>query len=231
MMVLGTLGVAMLVLVNFVLPNFAQLFSMFGNNLPLPTRMLLAFSHFAGKYNWLMLVMLVLSIIGIRYYIKTEKGAYQGDKQFLRIPIFGALFLKIQIARASRVLAMLNQSGIPILEALNITAQTIQNQIISDSFLKVREKVRAGEGLAKPIRNGKIFPPIMANMVAVGEKSGNLSEMLYKVAEYFEEEIENTLDNLSSLIEPILIAVLACGVLFMALAVFMPMWNMMNVMK
>ncbi|MFA5928102.1 MAG: type II secretion system F family protein [Candidatus Margulisiibacteriota bacterium] len=231
LMVVVTLCVASLVLVVFVLPNFMGMFNMLGSNLPLPTRILIGVNKFVMKY-WL----LVAAVIGgalfmLKRYISTDAGRYKWDKFQLKVPVIGPVINRLIISRFARILAMLNQSGLPILEAVDVVAKTTDNRVVARGLAEIKEKIRGGQGISKPMMESKLFPLTVSSMVAIGEQSGNLSEMLFKVADYYDEEVNLALDNLASLIEPILIAFLAVIVLFVALAVFLPMWSMMSLIK
>jgi len=222
---------ASIVLVVYVLPNFMGMFAMYNGTLPLPTRILLAVNYFIMKF-W---PLLIGSLAGVGWYIKTklktEAGRTYWDGLLLRFPVIGPLIKQLIVSRFARVLALLNQSGISILEAIQIVSQTTDNRVIMKSLAEVRAKVRSGKSIAESMNESGLFQSTIINMVAVGEKSGQLSEMLLKVADVYDDEVDITLDNLSSLIEPILIGFMALLVLFMALAVFLPMWNMLALMQ
>ncbi|MFC1477888.1 type II secretion system F family protein [Candidatus Margulisiibacteriota bacterium] len=228
LMVVITLGIASAVLVVFVLPNFMGMFAMLGSDLPLPTMILINISKYITKY-WLLVIG---SGFGIAYalnrYIHTEAGKYRWDWLAISIPIIGELLHKLIVSRFARVLAMLNESGLAILDSVDIVSKTTDNVVISKALEKIKDQIRAGEGIAAPMKESRLFPLTVVNMVAIGEKSGNLTEMLFKIADYFDEDVDVALDNLSAMIEPVLIGFLACIVLFVALAIFLPMWNMIN---
>ena len=230
-MVLAALGIASIVLTVFVLPNFSGLFSLLGGKVPLPTRIVMGVSYFMIHYGWLLLIAIVAGAMWLKKYIQTEKGRYQWDKQMISLPILGKLIKKIIISRFCRVFGMLLQSGLPILRAIDIVAETTNNKLIAGALDVVKGKVQSGQGLAVPLRESGLFPLTVIHMVGVGEKSGNMSEMLFKVADYFDGEIVVDLDNLASLIEPILIGFLAIIVLFVALSIFLPLWSMMDMVK
>jgi len=230
-MVLVALGIAFVVLVVFVLPNFMGMFSMFGGDLPLPTKIMIGINHFLLKYWFIIIALVFGSIVGFKKYIQTDRGRYQWDNFTISMLLIGPLIKKMIISRFARVLAMLNQSGLSIVASVDIVAKTTNNVVISRALEGIKRKIQGGKGISEPMRESGIFPATVVNMVAVGEKSGNLSDMLSKVADYFDEEVDVALDNLSSMIEPILIGFLAIIVLFVALAVFLPMWNMVTLMK
>ena len=231
LMVLVALVFASGVLVVNVLPNFMKMFAIYNGALPLPTRILLAVNYFIMKFWPILLGAVALASWQIKQRLKTEAGRAYWDNLQLRLPVIGALLKQLIVARFARVLALLNQSGISILEAIQIVAKTTDNSVITRALNDVREKVRSGKGIAVAMGESGLFQASTINMVSVGEKSGQLSEMLYKIADAYDEEAAITLDNLSSLIEPVLIGFMALLVLFMALAVFLPMWNMLSLMQ
>lgn len=231
LMVLVSLVFASIVLVVYVLPNFMGMFAMYNGTLPLPTRILLAVNYFIMKFWPLLIGLLAGAGWYLKAKLKTEAGRTYWDGLLLRFPVIGPLIKQLIVSRFARVLALLNQSGISILEAIQIVSQTTDNRVIMKSLAEVRAKVRSGKSIAESMNESGLFQSTIINMVAVGEKSGQLSEMLLKVADVYDEEVDITLDNLSSLIEPILIGFMALLVLFMALAVFLPMWNMLSLMQ
>ncbi|MFH1361303.1 MAG: type II secretion system F family protein [bacterium] len=229
--VLASLGIAFAFLTMKVIPSFVGFFSSFGAKLPLPTRILIGINYVAVHYWYWILGGAAAAIYSLRWYIKTEQGGKVWDHAILSIPIFGPLFLKVYLSRFTRMLSAMLNSGIPILEALQITAATIDNKILSRVIYKVREDVSAGKSLTEPMRESPFFPPIAVSMVAIGEKAGTLESMLNRVANYFDREADYTIKNLTPLIEPILIFGLGLIVLLFALGIFMPMWDMMSVYK
>jgi MSHA biogenesis protein MshG len=175
------------------------------------------------------------SILGIslllKRYVKTESGRYLWDKLKIRIPVFGPLFLKIGLSRFSNTFGMLNRSGIPILQALEITSATVDNIILSQSIEEVRQKVREGSSLTEALKESGKFTPLVIQMISVGESSGTLDEMLARVTEYYDVEVDNALKKLPTYIEPALTLILGGVVLLLALAVFLPWWNMASLFR
>jgi type II secretory pathway component PulF len=231
MIVLVTLAIAFVILTAFVIPRFVSFFAAFKVELPLPTRMLIGIHYIITTYWYWILGFLVASGYVFKKTIETEKGRYAWDRFILSIPIFGQLFSKIYLSRFCRMLAAMVRSGIPILEALVISSATAENQVISRVILDVRNKVSQGESLAAPMKGSNIFPPIAVSMVAIGEKAGNLENMLNKVADYFDRETDYTIKNLTPLLEPILIFGLALILLLFALGIFVPMWDLIKIYK
>ena len=224
--VVVSLVLAFTTLMLLVVPKFITLFSKLGVELPLPTRILIGTHHIIASYWYV-----VLGIVGVLYfalmkYIKTERGAYRWDQFLIALPLFGDLNLKTAMSRFARMFETLNSSGLPILQALEITSKTVGNVVVGKEIERVSYGVLQGKGLAEPLSEGKIFPPMVVRMLAIGEQSGSLDDMLLNVSGHYDMEIEYAVKNLTSLIEPILTVVMGIVVLFLALAIFMPMWNL-----
>jgi len=224
-----SISAAFIVLVNFVVPRFAKMFSNFKATLPLPTRIMIGISHAFREYWFVMIIAASLVILGFRWYKNTEFGRLKWDGLMVRIPVFGPLFLKITMSRFTNILGMLIRSGVPILDALKIASATTGNVVISREVDKLRESVREGSGLSRQLRQSGVFTPMVVQMISVGEESGKMDEMLAKVSQYYELEIEYTIKNFATLIEPALIITIGGMVLFLALGVFLPMWDMARV--
>ena len=229
MIVVGALVIAFVILTIFVIPRFANFFGAFKTELPLPTRMLMGFNDLILKYWYVVLGLVFIAAFASKKILDTEKGRYSWDKFVLSTPIFGQLFSRIYLSRFCRMLAAMIRSGIPILEALVITSATVQNKVISRAIMNIRDDVERGENLIQPMKKSNIFPSIAISMVAIGEKSGNLESMLNKVADYFDQEADYTIKNLTPLLEPILIFGLGLVLLFFALGIFLPMWDLVRV--
>lgn len=216
----------------FVVPMFEDLYKELGGTLPLPTRILLAASRAIS--SWFGLVILFgfgAAAVGIRRYIATEKGRYQLDALLLKMPIFGPLFHKLALARFARTLAVLMRSGVPILQALEIVSETVGNGVMSKAILDVQKSVKEGESIAKPLETHAVFPPMVVQMMAVGEETGALDVMLNKIGEFYEQEVEASVASLTSLIEPVLIAVMGATVGSMVVALYLPMFNIINLIQ
>ena len=230
-LVIFALSIAFIILMWFVVPQFQKVYSKFGKKLPLPTRMLFGFYGFLKDYWWLIILIFLITFLLFRKWVNTESGRWKFDKFKLKIYIFGPLFQKIYLERFSRVLALLIQSGIPIVQALDIVAGVTNNVVIENAIIQVKNSILEGKTLAEPMAANKYFTDMVVQMVTIGENTGKLDYMLLKVANYYEKEVNYTIKNLSTLIEPILIAGLAIIVLFFALAIYLPMWNMMSLFK
>jgi len=218
-------------LLVFIVPKFKEIFDGLGVQLPLPTIILLAVSAFLTDYWYVWMLGVPAIIWGIGLYGKTNRGGYHLDWLTLRLPIFGQLFKKVAISRFTRTFATLIQSGVPILAALEIVAQTSGNRIIEESVMDASTSVRQGETLAVPLGRSGVFPPMVCRMIAIGEKSGALESLLEKISEFYDQQVDQTVDSLTSLIEPLMIAIMGVLVGGMVLAIFMPIMKLVTAMK
>jgi len=223
--------VAFFVLLTFVIPRFAQVFAQFKTTLPLPTRMMIGVNYLFQNYWYLILPAFVFIPILLTRYIRTENGRIFWDRLKIRIPVFGRLFLIAALSRFAHTFVMLNKSGIPILQILEITSTTINNVILSQSIEEISRKVREGSSLADAMRESGKFTPLIIQMVAVGESTGTFDEMLVRITEYYDLELENAIKKMTTYIEPALTLFMGVVVLFLALAVFLPWWNMASLFK
>jgi type II secretory pathway component PulF len=230
-MVVGAIVIAFGVLVTFVIPKFALLFKGSTMKLPLPTRILLGINEYAQAYGAYILGGIVGICIAGYMYTRTEQGRFMRDQLKLKIPIMGDIILKICLSRFAYVQENLIRAGVPIVTALEIVARTVGNLVITRKVAEISEKIEKGKGIAKPMRDAGIFPPLVLHLIATGEDTGSLEEMLREVSLHYDSEVNYSLNRLSSWIEPILIVVLGGMVLFIALAVFLPWWGMMDAMK
>src|SRR5436190_2605889 len=215
----------------FVVPQFKDIYKQLGGKLPLPTLVLIAVSD-AMKHYWYMVIGAIIGgYFGLKRYRKTEGGRVRTDKLMLRIPVFGPLFHKTALSRFSSTLAMLLAAGVPILQALDIVSETVKNRVLSAAVADVQDSVREGESIAKPLARHPVFPPMVVQMLAVGEETGGVDTMLNKVAEFYDDVVTATVDALTSLIEPLLIAFVGAGVGAAVIALYMPMFNVINLIK
>jgi type IV pilus assembly protein PilC len=215
----------------FVVPQFETIYSSLGGTLPLPTRMLLSVSRAVRTYWYVVLLGAVVTSFLFRRYKKTEAGRARVDAVKIRIPIFGPLFHKVALARFASTLGMLLRSGVPILQALDNVNETVNNRVIGDAVDDVKTSVREGESIAKPLGRHKAFPPMVVQMMAVGEETGAVDTMLDKVAEFYNSEVTATVEAMTSLIEPLLIAVIGAAVGAAVIALYMPMFSVINLLK
>jgi type II secretory pathway component PulF len=225
-MVFTALIGAFLFAIYFIIPKFMGMFKSIKTELPLPTRMMIGLHYYFSNYWYLVLGVIGITVGLFSWYVRTEKGRYQWDLVRIRIPIMGPVFLKIFMSRFTRMFVTLNRSGLPMLQTLEIAASTIGNVFIADIIMGIQQSVKEGGTLSEKMKDRSIFPPLVYQMFAVGEASGTLDDILDKVSDFYDKEIDNSIKNLSSLIEPVMIVFMGVMMLFLALAVFMPMWDM-----
>jgi type II secretory pathway component PulF len=230
-MVVGAIIIAFCVLVTFVIPKFALLFKGSTMKLPLPTRILLELNDLVQAYGVYILGGVIGICIACYIYTRTQQGQLARDQLKLKMPIVGDIILKICMSRFAYVQENLIRAGVPIVTALEIVARTVGNMAITRKVLEISEKIEKGKGIARPMKDSGIFPPLVLHLIATGEDTGSLEEMLREVSLHYDSEVSYSLARLSSWIEPILIGVLGGMVLFIALAVFLPWWGMMEAMK
>ena len=215
----------------FVVPQFETIYSNLGGQLPLPTRILLGVSEAFRKYWYVIALGVGVGSFVFRRYKKTDQGRARVDALKIRIPVFGPLFHKVALARFSSTLGMLLRAGVPILQALDNVKETVNNRVIADAVDDVKASVREGESIAKPLGKHKVFPPMVVQMLAVGEETGAVDTMLDKVAEFYNNEVTATVEALTSLIEPLLIAIIGGMVGAAVIALYMPMFNIINLIQ
>ncbi len=212
-----------------VIPVFAQLFAGLGGEMPLPTRIVINASNFVGRYSLFLIPALILGSIAFgRAYKTNDKVRYYTDAALLKMPIIGMLLRKIAIARFCRTLSTLTSSGVPILEGLEITARTSGNAIVEEAVLAVRKAVEEGRTIAEPLAQTKVFPAMVVQMIAVGEQTGALDQMLSKIADFYEDEVDTAVAGLMKLIEPLLITVLGGIIGFIVAAMYLPMYSILQ---
>ncbi len=225
---IGAVAVIMVV----VIPQFEQIFLGLlgpGEALPLPTRIVMAISHFLAGWGGLSLLLLIIgTTVGTTFYYRTPKGRWNLDNLMLKLPIFGSILRKIAVARFSRILSTLLSSGVPILQSLEITAKTAGNVIIEDAILKVRAGVERGESFVEPLKASNVFPHMVSQMVGVGEQTGALDAMLSKIADFYEDEVDSAIADLLGLIEPVLIAFLGVTIGSIVISMYMPLFTLIG---
>jgi len=226
LLVVFTLMSSVIVMLTFVVPQFHNLFSRFGAALPLPTKILVAASNAMTQYWWALLIFFLVAWASFRYLVSIPAGKRLIDSISLKLPILGPLFLKIMMSRFTRTCAMLMRTGLPILETLRLSSKTVTNRYIRDSIDTIQISVNEGKGISEPMKVSKVFPPMVYHMVALGEETGHLDELLIRVSEYYDQQSDYVIKNLTTLIEPILLFCLGGMVLFIALAIFLPMWSL-----
>jgi type IV pilus assembly protein PilC len=229
--VLGFVSLILLAMLIFIVPQFQGIYKQLGGTLPLPTRILLTVSDLVVHKLPLLLIGFGIAVFLLRRYVKTPQGRMQWDGLKLRVPIFGPLFHKTALARFSRVLGVLSKSGVPILQSLEVTAEVVNNAQVSKAILDVQQSVKQGETLSKPLGRHGVFPPMVVQMLAVGEETGSIDTMLEKVAQFYDDEVSATVDSLTSLIEPVLIFFVGGAVGLAVIALYLPMFNIINLIK
>ncbi|HYC60475.1 MAG TPA: type II secretion system F family protein [Thermoanaerobaculia bacterium] len=211
-----------------VIPVFASLFASLGAELPLPTRVVIAMSNFIGDFWWLITILAIVAVYAVRKYRETYKGKRVIDGLLLRAPVLGMLLRKIAVARFCRTLSTLTSSGVPILDGLQITARTAGNSIIEDAIMATRKSVEEGKTISEPLGDTEVFPPMVVQMIAVGEQTGALDTMLSKIADFYEDEVDLAVAGLMKLLEPVLIAFLGVAIGGIVIAMYMPMFSLIS---
>jgi len=213
----------------FIIPTFAKMFSDFGGELPLPTQIVLNLSNFLRGFWWALVLGMVGAGIGVKRYYDTEDGRRNIDGLLLKFPVIGDVLLKGAVARFTRTLGTLIASGVPILSGLEITARTAGNKVIAEAIMTARASIREGETVAAPLKTSGVFPPMVVQMISVGEQTGALDEMLTKIAIFYESEVDTAVDTLTSIIEPVMIVVMGGIVGGMVVAMYLPMFKLISV--
>jgi type IV pilus assembly protein PilC len=223
---------AVAIIMIVVIPQFQQIFLGLlgpGEALPLPTRIVMAISNFLAGWGGLgLLVTIIASAIGTKFYYATDKGQHNIDALLLKLPIFGSILRKIAVARFSRILSTLLSSGVPILQSLEITAKTAGNVIIQNAILAVRDGVERGENFVDPLKETKVFPEMVSQMIGVGEQTGAMDAMLGKIADFYEDEVDSAIADLLALIEPALIAFLGVTIGSIVISMYLPLFTLIG---
>lgn len=225
------LVIAFFILLTFVVPKFVNIFLSAGLDLPVPTRICMLMYKFWASYWYLLIGGLFALVVGLRFYLRTESGKFVRDSLVMRLPILGPLFIKAAMSRFASIFSILQSSGVAVLDSMKILSVTIGNTAISREFTQIIDKLEEGWGIAKPLESAKYFTPIVVNMVAIGEESGNLEETLREISEHYDVELEYAMKKLTDAIGPILTVGLAAVVGFFALAIFLPMWDLIGVVQ
>jgi type IV pilus assembly protein PilC len=210
----------------FVIPVFAELYGSMGQALPLPTQICINISNWFVAYWYVLVVGAVGVFMGVSFYYKTPIGHMNIDSLLLRMPIIGDLLRKVAVARFSQNLSLLLSSGVPILDGLSICAKTAGNKVVEKAIMESRISISQGKTVAEPLRDSKIFPPLVCQMVAVGESTGGLDTMLKKVAELYEEEVDDAVNNLTAMMEPMIMVVLGVVLGGLVVAMYLPIFQM-----
>lgn len=229
--VLMAMIIALFVVNLMVIPAFADMFERFGAELPFATKALLLSSQFFIQYWWLVLIGLVISIVGLIFWVKTPDGEYIWHKSKLRIPILGPLLNKAAMSRYVRSFSLMVSAGLPLNQAIGLCAEIIDNAYLAKIIKKIRTDIERGDSIYRTHYRSKMFSPLVLQMINIGENSGQIDKLLIEVAESYEREVDYDLKSLSSKIEPILILVMAGFVVVLALGIFLPMWEMFNIQQ
>jgi type IV pilus assembly protein PilC len=222
---------AIAILLIFVIPTFQSMFASANLELPLPTRIVIGMSNFLIHFWWAMLLAIGGVIFGVRSYYHTPAGRLQIDAAMLKAPVLGDVLRKSAVSRFTRTLGTLVSSGVSILEGLEITAKTAGNQVVHNAVMESRQSIAGGETIAAPLEKSKVFPPMVISMIAVGEQTGGLDEMLSKIADFYDEEVDVAVSALLSLMEPAMIVILGVIVGGMVIAMYLPIFDMMNAVQ
>jgi type IV pilus assembly protein PilC len=229
--IMSVAAIAVVVLLIFVIPVFENMFASVGLPLPLPTRIVIGASRFLKGYWWLVLAIGVSAGYFLRKYYATNNGKLAIDRLMLKMPVLGDVLRKSAVSRFTRTLGTLISSGVSILEGLEITAKTAGNRVIQDAIMDSRASIAGGDTIAQPLQKSKVFPPMVISMIAVGEQTGGLDEMLSKIADFYDEEVDAAVSNLLSLLEPIMIVFLGVVVGGMVVAMYLPIFDMINAVQ
>jgi len=219
------------VLLKFVVPIFANMFSSMSVALPLPTQIVIGLSHFVGRFWWVFFVAVIALFVGIKQVRKDPRGRYLMDKFLLNFPVLGSVLRKIAVARFTRTLGTLITSGVPILEGLAITARTSGNAVLEEALMKVRKSVEEGRTIVDPLRESGVFPNMVTQMIGVGEATGAMDAMLQKIADFYEDEVDAATKNLLTLLEPMMIVFLGVVVGGIVISLYLPMFSMIAKMS
>jgi type IV pilus assembly protein PilC len=220
------------VILVFVVPTFAKMFETLGGTLPLPTKIVVNASNFLkGAGGIAILAALVAVSVFVNRFRKTQKGRLITDSLLLKLPIFGVLIVKVAIAKFTRTMGTLTSSGVPILDGLEITAKTAGNKVVENAVMDVRAAVREGKTLAEPLMKAKVFPPMVTHMIAVGESTGAIDTMMSKIADFYDDEVDNAVNNLTAMMEPVLMVFLGTSVGFIIVAMYLPIFKLITLIN
>ncbi|MBA3467995.1 MAG: type II secretion system F family protein [Gemmatimonadaceae bacterium] len=229
--IMSVAGIAIIVLLLFVIPVFESMFASVGLPLPLPTRIVIGASRFLKSYWWVIGALGIVLTFMLRKYYASPSGKLVIDRLMLKMPVLGDVLRKSAVSRFTRTLGTLISSGVSILEGLEITAKTAGNRVIQDAIMQSRASIAGGDTIAQPLQKSKVFPPMVISMISVGEQTGGLDEMLSKIADFYDEEVDAAVSNLLSLLEPIMIVFLGGVVGGMVVAMYLPIFDMINAVQ
>jgi len=228
LIVIGVIGIAIAVITIFVIPNFAPLFKVLGNDIPLPTRIIMGTSEIARAHGISLIAGAILALFAFRRHIATEAGRYRWDRFKLKLPVLGELLHLSILSRVTRSLSISLEAGLPMIQALTLLSRSSGNEYLAERLVRLRDAVERGEPLSNAAGGAGIFTPLVLQMVLVGEETGELAQLLEEVSGYYQREVDFRLRNLTAMLEPLLIIGVGAMVLILALGVFLPMWNMIG---
>jgi type IV pilus assembly protein PilC len=229
--IMSVAAIAIAVLLIFVIPVFENMFASVGLALPLPTRVVIMMSKFLTGYWWAVIIAGVAGFYALKSYYATSNGKLRIDSMMLKFPVLGDVLRKSAVSRFTRTLGTLISSGVSILDGLEITAKTAGNRVISDAIMASRASIAGGDTIAAPLQKSAVFPPMVISMIAVGEQTGGLDEMLSKIADFYDEEVDAAVSGLLSLLEPVMIVFLGVVVGGMVVAMYLPIFDMINAVQ
>jgi type IV pilus assembly protein PilC len=227
----GVAGAAIIILLVFVIPTFEKMFASVGMALPLPTRVVIGASQFLQNYWWAVIAALIALVFAVKKYYATPDGKLAIDRSLLKMPVLGDVLRKSAVSRFTRTLGTLIGSGVSILDGLEITAKTAGNRVIQDAIMESRTSIAGGETISAPLQKSQVFPPMVISMIAVGEQTGGLDEMLSKIADFYDEEVDAAVSGLLALMEPVMIVFLGVVVGGMVVAMYLPIFDMINAVQ
>ena len=229
--ILAVAVIAVIIMLIFVIPTFEEMFASVNLTLPLPTRVVIGASQLLQNYWWMMAGGAIATVLGVKRFYGTPGGKLRIDRLLLRIPVLGDVLRKSAVSRFTRTLGTLISSGVSILEGLEITAKTAGNRVVQDAIMASRSSIAGGETIAGPLAKSGVFPPMVTSMISVGESTGNLDEMLQKIADFYDDEVDVAVSGLLSLLEPIMIIFLGVAVGGMIMAMYLPIFDMVNAVQ
>lgn len=230
-LVMSGLVFAFIIFITMVIPAFIPLFESFTMELPLPTRILIWTHDVIQAHGILLALGFVGLLIGLYFYKKTPQGKYQFDYLLLKLPILGTLLNKVSISRFAKIFYTMNRTGVPVIQTFALLESNLENEVFSREMSVILSKIKRGQGIANSLSQSPLFTPFIVEMVAIGEKAGSLDEMLDSVSQYYDSEVNETIDNMTSMIEPVITVLLGGMVLIFALAIFLPMWDLIGAIK
>jgi type IV pilus assembly protein PilC len=224
--IIGIAVVVIAVILIFVIPAFEKMFADFGGSLPMPTQVVIDLSNFIQKYILVIIGAVVLFIVGFKRFYRTPKGRELIDDVALKLPVMGILIRKVSVAKFTRTLGTMMSSGVPILDGLDIVAKTAGNRTVEKAIYRVKQSISEGKTIAEPLEKSGVFPPMVCQMIAVGEQSGALDTMLNKIADFYDDEVDDAVGNLTAMMEPLLMLFLGTTVGGLVIAMYLPIFKL-----